>query len=138
MTESRNRAILTWEKRERLGAEMDKRDPMHPKYGSAMNRMGDYEGIIVANQVRFLRAERDADYAWKTLSVAERKEQEIDDMFAVEPFARHLLGMWHHPFPTAYTPDVAFSILAVSILASPPIQQQVYINQRVGKDDRYE
>jgi hypothetical protein len=100
--------------------------------------MGDYEGIIVANQVRFLRAERDADYAWHQLSPAERKEEGIDDMFAVEPFARHLLGMWHHPFPTAYTPDVAFNMLAVSLLASPPSQQQAYINLRVGKDDRYE
>lgn len=138
MTESRNRAILTWEKRERLGAEMDHRDPMHPKYGSALNKMGEYEGTIVVNQVRFLRAERDADDAWQQMSESERKEEGVADMFNVEPNARHLLGLWHHEFPTAYTPDVTFSILATSILASPPSQQQVYIRLRFGRDDRYE
>lgn len=128
---ARDRAIEYWEQYDALGVQMDERGVDHPKYGLAMNRRMELEGLIVTEQVLFLKSERRADFAWQAMRPKDREEEGVSAWFQVSSESPTLYGLWQSGLRNSRTPT--FGMFPTALLIATPEQQQAYVNLHVQR-----
>ncbi len=141
MREARERCVALIEEREGIGTQADERGPHHPKYGAALNILGQIEGEIVRAQVEYLKHERAADYCWKSMSMDSREREGGTIWFQVERTRPSLLGLWHHPFHydnIVPRREAGGYLTVVALQFAPPAQADVYIKDRLRRQDAEE